>query len=219
MGVAERKQTERNARVKLILDSAAAVFREKGFRDSTIEDIAARAKIAKGTIYLYFKSKSDLYFCLVEPALESLSKRLIEIAQDKEDGPDNRMRRLGRAIYDFYERDTDEYFFLIRYNEDEYPKLLPEDRLARFKCIMRCNLEQGEIVIREGVEKGVFKNINPYAGAVIFWSVFIGMIHFQENRMKQGKKDYRKATLDYLGIFIDGLHTHELNASMSTFIV
>ncbi len=207
MGNTDRKQPEKNARIKLILDSAAAIFREKGFRNSTIEDIAARARIAKGTIYLYFKSKSDLYFCLVQPALECLSKRLIQIAEDKEDGSDNRMRRLGRAIYEFYDMDTDAYYLLTRYNEEEYCKLLPEDRLERFKRIMRCNLKQGEIVIREGIEKGVFKDVNPYAGAVIFWSAFIGMIQFQENRMKQGKKDYRQATLDYLEIFIDGLRT------------
>ncbi|HOI75894.1 MAG TPA: TetR/AcrR family transcriptional regulator [Syntrophales bacterium] len=208
MGNAERKEPGKNTRIKLILDSAAVVFREKGFRDSTIEDIAARAQIAKGTIYLYFKSKSDLYFCLVQPALECLSKRLIQIAEDKDDGPDNRIRRLARAIYEFYDKDTDAYYLLIRYNEEEYSKLLPEDRIERFKCIMRCNLKQGEIVIREGIEKGVFKDVNPYAGAVIFWSAFIGMIQFQENRMKQGKKDYRQATLDYIEIFIDGLRTH-----------
>ncbi len=208
MGNTERTQPGKNARIKLILDSAAAVFREKGFRDSTIEDIAARAQIAKGTIYLYFKSKSDLYFCLVQPALECISKHLVQIAEDKEDDSDNRLRRLGRAIYEFYDKDVDAYHLLIRYNEEEYSKLLPEDRLEQFKCIMRCNLKQGEIVIQEGIEKGVFKDVNPYAGAVIFWSAFIGMIQFQENRMKQGRKDYRQATLDYLEIFIDGLRSH-----------
>jgi hypothetical protein len=70
---------------------------------------------------------------------------------------------------------------------------------------MRSNLKQGEIVIDEGIENGIFKKINPYAGAVIYWSAFIGMIQFQENRMKQSKKDYRYATLEYLEIFIDGL--------------
>jgi AcrR family transcriptional regulator len=205
MGIAERKESEKKARIKLILKSAAAVFRKKGFQNSTIEDIAARAQIAKGTIYLYFRSKADLYFCLVQPALEELSKRLIEIAADKNDGPDNRLRRLGRAIYEFYSNDRDAYYLLIRYNEEEYSKLLPEDRLANFKGIMRSNLKQGEIVIEEGIENGMFKKINPYAGAVIYWSAFIGMIQFQENRMKQGKKDYRHATLEYLEIFIDGL--------------
>lgn len=205
MGIAERKQSEKDARMKLILDSATAVFLKKGFRDSTIEDIATRAQIAKGTIYLYFKSKSDLYFCLVQPALNCLSKRLSEIAEDKADGSDNRMRRLGQAVYEFYSNNKDAYSLLIRYNEEEYSKLLPEDRLTDFKRLMRCNLKQGEIVIEEGIEKGIFKSINSYAGAVIFWSAFIGMIQFQENRMKQGKKDYRQATLDYLEIFIDGL--------------
>lgn len=59
-----------------------------------------------------------------------------------------------------------------------------------------------EIVIQEGISKGVLKDINPYSGAVIFWSSFIGIIKFQENRMIPGKKDYRRATIEQ---FIDSM--------------
>jgi len=205
MGIAERRQSEKNARIKRILDSAAVIFRKKGFRDATIENIAAHAQISKGIIYHYFKSKADLYFCLVQPPLDDLIKRLKNIAKDKLDRPDNKINRHAQAVYEFYIKNKDAYDLLTKYNEEEYSKLLPEERLLVFKRMMRDGTGQVEASIKEGVAQGIFKDINSYAAAVIFWSVFIGMMQFHENRMTQGKKDYREESLKYIQIIIDGL--------------
>jgi len=93
MGIAERKQLEKNARKKLIW-IAHQLFFIKRLCDATIEDIAARAEISKGTIYLYFKSKADLYFSITRPALENLSKRLKRITKKESDAPEVRIRSL-----------------------------------------------------------------------------------------------------------------------------
>lgn len=50
----------KEARPRELLDAALALFVEKGFSGSTAEDIAARAGVSKGTLYLYFASKEDL---------------------------------------------------------------------------------------------------------------------------------------------------------------
>jgi AcrR family transcriptional regulator len=206
MGIAERKQLEKSARKKLILDCALAAFREKGFADATIADIANRADIAQGTIYLYFKSKADLYFSLTKPALENLSEHLKRIASDKSDEPDVKIRKLMYAVYEFYIQDTDAYNLITRYKAAENQDLFPKDRLKFFAQLMRSNLKQMEIAIEEGIRKGVLREIDPYSGAVVFWSSFIGIIQFQENRMMPGKGDYRKATLDLLiETMLDGL--------------
>ncbi len=190
----------------MILDSALAVFHQKGFSDATIGDIAGQAQIAKGTIYLYFKSKADLYFSLTKPAIENLSKRLKRIANNKLDAPDVRIRKLMYAVYDFYIQDADAYYLVTRYRAAEYQNLFPKDRLKMLGRLMRSNLKQMEIVIEEGMRKGLLKKINPYSGAVIFWSSFIGIIQFQENRMMPGKRDYRRATMDqFIDTMLDGL--------------
>jgi AcrR family transcriptional regulator len=44
-----------------ILDAARAVFSREGYAESSVEDVAAEAGIGKGTVYLYFKSKEELY--------------------------------------------------------------------------------------------------------------------------------------------------------------
>jgi AcrR family transcriptional regulator len=202
MGVAERKQLEKDARRKMILDCAAAVFKQKGFAESTIGDIAEKAQIAKGTIYLYFKSKADLYFNLTQPAIENLSRRLKKIAADKSTPPESRVRSLIDAVYDFYALDRDAYYLITNYRSADYQSLFPKERLKVLERIMRSNLKQMEIVIEEGIRKGLFTDMDPYSGAVIFWSSFIGIVKFQENRMMPGKKDYRQETL---GQFVDSM--------------
>jgi len=49
-----------------ILESARKVFARKGFTGATMDEIAAAAGLAKGTLYLYFKSKRDVYLKTLE---------------------------------------------------------------------------------------------------------------------------------------------------------
>jgi len=58
-----------------ILSAARAVFATKGFSESTVDDIAAAAGIAKGTVYLYFSSKRDIYLAALKQGLLELQER------------------------------------------------------------------------------------------------------------------------------------------------
>jgi AcrR family transcriptional regulator len=55
-----------------ILSAARTVFARKGFEGGSVDDIAAAAGLAKGTIYIYFKSKKDIYKALVAHDMEAL---------------------------------------------------------------------------------------------------------------------------------------------------
>jgi AcrR family transcriptional regulator len=48
-----------------IIDAAQAVLRRKGITNATVDDIAQRAGVAKGTVYLYFKTKEDIFVEMV----------------------------------------------------------------------------------------------------------------------------------------------------------
>ncbi len=64
-----RNEEERKARLQAILDAALEVFLEKGFVEARLEDVAARAGVAKGTIYLYVPSKQGLFEALVHSGI------------------------------------------------------------------------------------------------------------------------------------------------------
>ena len=57
------------ARPGEIVDAALAVFAEKGFAAARLDEIAARAGVSKGALYLYFETKEDLFRAVVEQAI------------------------------------------------------------------------------------------------------------------------------------------------------
>jgi len=196
MGINERKNREKEYRIKQIRDSAATLFYKKGYVATTIEDISELAEISKGTVYLYFKSKDDLYYSLVEPSLDKLSKKLIQIAGMKKISPEIRIKNVIDATYDFYVKDPDAYHLISRYEASVFSKLLSHDKLDKLKRLMRSNLDQLEVVISDAIKQGYFHKYNPKMTAIIFWNTFMGIIQFQENRLEEGKADYRRSTID-----------------------
>lgn len=63
------KERQRQERERLILRAASELFAERGYHATSLEDIAARVGIAKGTIYLHFASKDDLVVALLKQGL------------------------------------------------------------------------------------------------------------------------------------------------------
>ncbi|EFH86205.1 TetR/AcrR family transcriptional regulator [Ktedonobacter racemifer] len=58
------KEKQRQERERLILAAAEEVLYEKGYHDTSIDEIAARVGVAKGTVYLHFPSKEELVFAV-----------------------------------------------------------------------------------------------------------------------------------------------------------
>jgi AcrR family transcriptional regulator len=64
-----RWRRRKEARPGEIVEAALACFAERGFAATRLDDIAARAGVTKGTLYLYFQSKDDLFKAVVREAL------------------------------------------------------------------------------------------------------------------------------------------------------
>jgi len=209
MGIAERKQREKESRIKQVRDGAAAAFHEKGYEGTTMEEVARRAELSKAAIYLYFKSKEDLYYVLIEPALNRLSRQLIKISASKSQTPEAKIKRMVDATYDFYEQDPDAYRLVSRYRASEFSRLLSPEKLDHLKKLMQSNLYQVEKSVSEGIRQGVFRDVDPKITSIIIWNAFMGVIQFQENRMMTGKSDYRRSTLNAaLEIIISGIRNN-----------
>lgn len=80
--VASQYKTEVRER---ILQSAIDTFSQYGFDKTRMEDIAEAAKLAKGTLYLYFKSKEDLFYAICERDLNKLKDQLSNMFTTKQD--------------------------------------------------------------------------------------------------------------------------------------
>jgi AcrR family transcriptional regulator len=76
----KRRKAEPEERRQAILDAGLAVFSADGFAAAKLDDVAARADVAKGTIYLYFKDKHDLFEQIVRSAVAPVLAQLEGLA-------------------------------------------------------------------------------------------------------------------------------------------
>ena len=87
--------TNRNAeKYQRILDAAVAVFADKGFFNSRISDIADRAGVADGTVYLYFKNKEEILMTAINTAFDAFMRHA-RTEVEKLATPAERLRRLA----------------------------------------------------------------------------------------------------------------------------
>ncbi|MBA7620523.1 Fatty acid metabolism regulator protein [subsurface metagenome] len=153
-----RKERERLARKREILEAAQRVFAQKGFHQATIDEIAKEAELAKGTIYLYFKNKRELFYSLVEEKTEYLMNLIRKEAKKKE-GPVEKLSAITRHQLGFYEANRD--FFKIITSESSRFELGLKDELR--KRIMDRYLKYIDVVARvieEGIKEGRFKALD-----------------------------------------------------------
>ncbi len=72
MGIKERKEREKKQRKAQIVDAAIDLMEEQGFDTTTMDEIAERAELSKGTLYLYYADKSTLYQAIKKRALQKI---------------------------------------------------------------------------------------------------------------------------------------------------
>lgn len=98
-GRAARAERRRAERREAILEAAKAVFRDKGYHQASVHDIIDQARIARGTFYLYFSSKQDLFGELVAEFLSQVrgQVRRIELGPDA-DPPRTQLRNNVRRV-------------------------------------------------------------------------------------------------------------------------
>lgn len=90
---------------ELIIKIAEKIISEKGYTETTIDEITRKAGIGKGTFYLYFKDKEDLFFSIIK---EGLEKPMEEIKKEIE------------KIEDFFERLKKGIEIYLSYHEKNY---------------------------------------------------------------------------------------------------
>ena len=151
-----------------ILDAALHVFGERGLANARLEDIARRAGLAKGTIYLYFPNKEELFRAVVRSTLVAAIERAELMSPD--DSPETQLDRLMRTHWAFLRSPTFERMYRLVIGElHDFPEL------ARFyseEVILRaCRLLTG--VIRRGVDAHAFRSSDPDATARMILAAFV----------------------------------------------
>ena len=92
------KERQREQREQLILQAAEELFLERGFYETSVDEIAARVGIAKGTVYLHFSSKEELVLALFGRNLNHFLSTL-DVILSSPSSPRDKLRTMLEQVY------------------------------------------------------------------------------------------------------------------------
>ena len=210
MGLAERKAREKEfqkqKRRTEIMDAAKILFRIKGFSVTTMEDIAREAELSPAALYLYFKNKDEIYGSLSLRTMDYLIENLEHVYEAGLSAEQN-LNCLKEAFYRVYEFDP--YVLLNLFNlqaSGKFKNVSPEF-LAELNRLSVRAFGSIRNFFEAGILDGIFRNESPAALADMAWSIFSGLVIWEESKkMFKPDKDYLKSTLDLaFRVFCNGV--------------
>ena len=181
-----------------ILDAAAAVFAHKGFFGARVADIASKAKVADGTIYLYFRSKEEILVSLFELAMRRfLDRARAEI--EALDGAEARLRHLARLHLEQLGADRDlAIVFQVELRQSQkFMERLSTTILAEYLSLIRAVVRQGQL------EKSLRRDLPEKVVA----KCFFGMLDEMGTNWVLSQRQYRLADMAPIvsDLFLGGL--------------
>lgn len=155
------KSARKNIVAKEVLEQAARLFAQKGYANTSLQDVAEAVGLSRPALYYYFSSKTALLEAMVEDVTVVGARMLAEIRNNKELGPEERLRRAveGLVLWGL-ERPT--RFKVIDRSEEQ----LPPDISATHEAAKRDVLRAMTTLISDGVEAGLLRPVDPRMAAL-----------------------------------------------------
>jgi AcrR family transcriptional regulator len=189
-----------NKTKNLIFESAIKIFSKSGYRGATMDDIAANAGLAKGTLYYHFESKEEIFNFIVEEGLNILQNQVIEI-QNINIEPIEKLIKICRIQLTFLYGYTD--FFKIVMSQ----LWGNENRQDGLRQKLRQYIKEIEINIKSTMDTGKIKKGDTELIAFQFFgalcsSAIYESIHIEKTDLEDIIDSTIKFTLKGLGINI-----------------
>jgi TetR/AcrR family transcriptional regulator, fatty acid metabolism regulator protein len=146
------KQPDKHQR---ILDAAVKIFAGKGFFQARVSEIAREARVADGTVYLYFKSKDDLLIAIFEVKMREVIQRFRETVSELPDAPSRLMRLVELHLGGFQANPDLAAVFQVELRQSyRFMREYAKGELKEYLDLI------GEIV-EQGRREGVFRDDLP----------------------------------------------------------
>ena len=165
----EREQVRSETRQRL-LEAAAVEFARHGYSKANIDDISKTAGFAKGTVYNYFPSKSDLMLALIEEMAQVHLDFIAEHVYD-EKAADRRLEKFFEAGFSYVSAYLTQGMVMINnlYGPHaEFKKAMYAAYQPMFELVSKD-------IIALGMEQGVFRNVEPVSNAGLVMNIYLGI--------------------------------------------
>jgi len=154
-----KKQVVEEFRCRAICEAAMRVVGRKGLAKATVDDIAREAGVAKGTVYLYFRSRDEILEKTIEAAADVLLERL-RCAGAKGRNFADSLELVLAAQFTFFDENRD--FFRLYFSSGESS----EDRRLHRSRNYRDHIELLVEIIRRGRRRGEVTSADPERAAI-----------------------------------------------------
>jgi AcrR family transcriptional regulator len=197
MGTRERKEREKNSRRQQIQESAKKLFLRKGFRSTTMEDIAKDVELSTGAIYQYFKSKDELYASMNLESLQCTFDKVEAIYKNPKLSPERKILKIKDALYKIFLDDPSLLRVIFHVQLEDTLAGLDKKLLNQLNEAGRKMMNLLALVYQDGVRIGDFSEGHGMAHADIIWGTFAGLMMWEGAKKRiNPKKDFLKSTLD-----------------------
>lgn len=200
----QRWQRRKHARIPEILDAALACFAEKGFAGTRMDDIAARAGISKGTIYLYFDGKEAVFKALARQSIGAQLENVLAHVKAAQ-GPSADLLRFVIATLGGFAGVSDRVVLVkvLLAEAGNFPELAEFWR----REIVDRGITLFEAIIRRGIARGEFRNVAPSHAARLCIAPVLVMVLWRTifAQFDEAPYDYRGLIDTHLDTLLGGL--------------
>lgn len=200
MGIAERKEREKELKRTMILEEAEKLILEKGLDHLNMDEVAERAEVSKGSLYLYFNNKTDLVLGICHKASSMMNEITSKVLTEDKSGLEM-VYQIGINYLNFASEHSEFYRamrFLESYKDtnqaknSDYLSLCGQNRQESFRVMVRA--------IQIGMQDGsINSSYNPEELALLLWSTSHGVVNMAY--MHQNAGHFK--LLDNLGIDLE----------------
>jgi AcrR family transcriptional regulator len=202
-----KKEKERENRKNTILKAARRLFFDRGFKSVTVDNIAAKSEVSKGSIYLCFDSKEEIYAQILISDNISLYERINNFAAT-EASASQLLLEFSRIYVDYFLNDNELFRILMTFMLQTGQMNLTEKQNTELIQSTNENIKIISQIIQKGIDSGEFapiNNIRQMQNAI--WGMLNGIISlylFTGNPTKRTERIH-STVRDSLNVFIKGL--------------
>ncbi len=202
-----RKRKEKENRRSTILTAARKLFLERGFKAVTVDSIAEKAEVSKGSIYLCFESKEEIYTQILIADNISLNERIQNFSLI-EASASQLLLEFARIYVDFFLSDKELFRILMTFMMQTGQMHLTQQQSDELIRSTNENIKVISEIIQKGVDSGEFRpldNILQMQNAI--WGMLNGVISlflFTGNPIKRMERIH-STVQESMNVFIRGL--------------
>ena len=148
-----------NKRDKILL-AAQELFSERGYHETTVEEIAKLAGIAKGTVYIYFDSKEQLFKEVIKSGFKELT-RIVEEKIETTNNPIEKIRLIVETYFNYFDMNRS-LFRPLMMGEIEIKRRPSQQKRKKYIENYKRNLRRLSEIMEEAINMGYFKPADPW---------------------------------------------------------